>query len=254
MGGAKTMVTEELHLDPAIRNWVLIPVVVVMVLVGLLRDKATRLLRSVTPAKLTSIRETQILKRAQMLRMNYKYIPSDAFYARRNLLAKDYLTQAEKKNPMDAMAQMQDPNMMQNMMKQNMVMMVPQMAMMGWVSYFFAGFVVGKIPFPLTERFKMMLQRGIELSSLDVGYVSSLSLYFLMFFGLRGVFQLIMGQNDDTDDAKVMQQQMQGGGMGQQQDMSKIFESEKNQLELVSWEDGLAKCVARTDKAMVASR
>jgi len=29
------------------------------------------------------------------------------------------------------------------MMKQNMVMIVPQIAMMGWVSYFFAGFVVG---------------------------------------------------------------------------------------------------------------
>merc|ERR1711939_104168 len=184
-----------------------------------------------------------------MLRMHYKYIPSGSFHARRSHMCKEYLTQAKAKNPMDAMAQMQDPNMMQNMMKQNMVMIIPQVAMMGWVSYFFAGFLVGKIPFPLTERFKLMLQRGIELSSLDVEYVSSLSLYFLMFFGLRGVFQLILGQNDDTDDAKVMQQQMQGGGM-QQQDMSKIFETEKNQLELISWEDGLAKCLARTDKAM----
>ena len=90
------------------------------------------------------------------------------------------------------------------MMKQNMVMMVPNMVLMGWVSYFFAGFIVGKIPFPLTERFKMMLQRGIELSALDVEFVSSLSLYFLIMFGLRGVMILVMGQNDETDDAKVI--------------------------------------------------
>jgi hypothetical protein len=83
------------------------------------------------------------MKRAQLLRMHYKYIPSGSFAARRNTLIKDYLTQAKKKDPMAAMAQMQDPDMMTNMMKQNMVMIVPQIAMMGWVSHFFAGFVVG---------------------------------------------------------------------------------------------------------------
>ena len=41
--------------------------------------------------------------------------------------------------------------------------MVPQMAMMGIVNYFFSGFVLGKIPFPLTPSFKGMLQRGISL-------------------------------------------------------------------------------------------
>merc|ERR1711907_445782 len=245
-------VSRMLQLDPAIRDWVLIPVMVVMILVGVLRDKVTRLMRSITPGKLDALREQQILKRAQILRTNYKYIPAASFARRRHDVIKNYLSQAKKKNPMDAMAQMQDPNMMQNMMKQNMVMIVPQMAMMGWVSYFFAGFVVGKIPFPLTERFKMMLQRGIELSSLDVEFVSSLSLYFLIMFGLRGVFQLILGQNDDTDDAKVMQQQMQGGGMQQGQDMQKVFETEKNQLELVGWEDGLARCNANIEAAIAA--
>merc|ERR1711981_958284 len=142
--------------------------------------------------------------------MHYKYIPSASFAMRRKHLIQDYLSQAKKKNRMDAMAQMQDPNMMQNMMKQNMVMIVPQIAMMGWVSYFFAGFVVGKMPFPLTERFKMMLQRGIELSSLDVTYVSSLSLYVLTLCGLRGILMIALGPNDDADDTKLMQQQMQG--------------------------------------------
>merc|ERR1711934_534401 len=178
--------------------------------------------------------------------MHYKYIPSASFAARREVLIKDYLSTAKAKNPMDAMAQMQDPNMMQNMMKQNMVMIVPQIAMMGWVSYFFSGFVVGKVPFPLTDRFKMMLQRGIELSSLDVGYVSSLSLYILTLFGLRGILQIALGPNDDADDTKIMQQQMQGGmGGPQAQDMKKIFEGETKQLELIQWESALSSIESR---------
>lgn len=53
--------------------------------------------------------------------------------------------------------------------------MVPQVVMMGVVNQFFSGFVLVKIPFPLTPSFKSMLQRGIPLASLDVTYVTSLS-------------------------------------------------------------------------------
>jgi hypothetical protein len=56
-----------------------------------------------------------------------------------------------------------------------MAMMVPQVFMMGVVNTFFSGFVLVKIPFPLTPSFKTMLQRGIPLASLDVSYVTSLS-------------------------------------------------------------------------------
>ena len=55
-----------------------------------------------------------------------------------------------------------------------------------------------KVPFALTLRFKDMLQRGIDISTLDPSYVSTLSWYFIVMFGLRGVMQLVMGDNNST--------------------------------------------------------
>merc|ERR1712078_827381 len=119
-------------------------------------------------------------------------------------------------NPQAAM--MSDPTMMMDMMN----MIVPQMLTGAWVNFFFTGFVIAKIPFPLTQRFRTMLQRGIDLASLDVTYVSSLSWYFLNLFGLRGLNQLVLGRaSEEIDDTKLMgmQQQMMGMGM----DTSKAF-------------------------------
>ena len=54
-----------------------------------------------------------------------------------------------------------------------------------------------------------MLQRGVDLSNLDVSYVSSLSWYFLLMFGLNDVYALILGESLEMDEAQRM---MQVGG------------------------------------------
>lgn len=55
-----------------------------------------------------------------------------------------------------------------------------------------------KLPFPLTLGFKSMLQRGIETPDMDVRWVSSLSWYFLNFFGLNGLYRIILGGDNCT--------------------------------------------------------
>lgn len=70
------------------------------------------------------------------------------------------------------------------------------------VIFLFYWICLVRIPFPLLDRFKGMLQRGIQLeynnfiyySGLDVTYVTSLSWYFLVMFGMRGLYPLILGR------------------------------------------------------------
>ena len=149
---------------------------------------------------------------------------------------------SEKLNPQQQM--MSDPSMMTDMLKKNLNMIVPQMLTAGWVNFFFTGFVVGKVPFPLTQRFRGMLQRGIELNSLDVSYISSLSWYFLNFFGLRGVFSLCLGENT-LDDAQAMQQQMAMG-----MDTNKAFGAVKESLDMLQHEFLLHVAEGRAERLL----
>ena len=74
-----------------------------------------------------------------------------------------------------------------------MVLMVQNMVMMQGISKFFNGFVLVKFPFPLTNGFKQIFQRDLDLSTLKTSYVSSVSWYFLVMFGLRAFFRLAIG-------------------------------------------------------------
>eukprot|EP00298_Acanthocystis_sp_HF-20_P004533 c14865_g1_i2.p1 GENE.c14865_g1_i2~~c14865_g1_i2.p1 ORF type:complete len:248 (+),score=80.07 c14865_g1_i2:25-768(+) len=224
----------ELVLDPCIRDWVLIPIVLVMFFVGLLRHYITLLVKGEPKPDGEALLFRQIMTRSEWLKRNGNEIPEEAFLMRKQYFCekeKGTLVQGKKT---EAVSPLQDPNMMAEMMKNNVTMIITQMGMMGVVSTFFSGFIVVKLPFPLSERFKVMLQRGVELNSLHVTYVSSLSWYFINLFGLRGLFSLVLGEDNETDDTKMMQSQMTGGQMQPGQDTSKIMQQQAESLEVVN--------------------
>ncbi|KAI9014125.1 integral membrane protein DUF106-domain-containing protein [Hyaloraphidium curvatum] len=236
--------TQSMYLDPSIRDWVLFPIMIVMVLVGILRQHLTALMNSPPKVNVKGVRETQALTRAGRLRTFCRQIPPNSFQARRKFLqeqfeAGKYLKNPESKDSTTPPNIMTDPAAMEGMMdgmKKNMAMFVPQTVIMSWVTFFFSGFVSLKLPFPLTLRFKSMLQRGIETADMDVTWVSSLSWYFLNLFGLRGIFTLILGEENVTDDLRAMQAFTPGAAPqgAPQQDLHKAFLAEVENLKLTT--------------------
>jgi len=237
-----------LPLDPKIRDWVLLPMFALSVLVGIGRQYATQATASSTPPKADedTHRSKQILGRAARLRAHAGVLSASAFEARKALFnSKRSGFLRAKKDDAPPPNPLQDPSVMGNMMKQQMIMMVPNMGMMAFVSYFFSGFVLCKVPFPLTSGFREMLQRGVALTTLDVSYVSSLSVYFLVMFGLSGFFGVLLGgPGISMGDDLQAQMGMLGAQQQQQQPFQKqaAFASERDSLELVHhrWQVGRA--------------
>lgn len=217
----------ELRLDPAIRVWVFLPIVAITFLVGIVRHYVSVLLAPAVPSgaasagsaaaaaagasgkkggrrsvELGQVRDSQTLLRARAVRENSGCIPRPSFQMRRHFFNNDEsgVLKASSRGPSSsagggpAANPMGDPAMMTEMLKGNLAMIV----IGGWINWHFSGFVTTKVPFPLTLRFKPMLQRGIELASLDASWVSSVSWYFLNFFGLRSIYSLVLTENNGT--------------------------------------------------------
>ncbi|CAA7046435.1 unnamed protein product [Microthlaspi erraticum] len=74
---------EDLVLDTAIRDWVLIPLSVVMVLIGILRYFVSKLMRSSPTPDAKMVKEGQVVIRARNLKSGANFIPTKSFRARR---------------------------------------------------------------------------------------------------------------------------------------------------------------------------
>ncbi|BDA48589.1 ER membrane protein complex subunit 3 [Coccomyxa sp. Obi] len=258
------MGAQDILLDRDVRDWVLVPLTLSIMLMMLIRQYATQAFMggsSQQKVDMKEVKEKQALARSQLLRQGFGYLPELAFKQRlKYFAAKDTGVFSQKSEQKSAQEQMlTNPDMMSGMMKQNLVGIVPQIAMGTFVSYFFSGFILGKIPFPLSPSFRLMLQRGVDLPSLDVTYFTSLSYYILLLFGLRGVFMLFFRENT-IDETQMYRQHMgMGGGANPMAamaggDPNKALESERAALEMVEhkWrlEDAPASAAAVLNKRL----
>lgn len=232
-GTANEAAMEDLVLDRGICYWVLIPLSLSMFLIGVLRSRVQRMFAGEgTKTDVEKLKRMQVTARAKALRTNAHWLEPQAFAARKAYFVDRESGALYEKLP-EGSTQMQllsDPDAVNSMMKKNLGMMVPQMLTFAWVNFFFSGFIAAKIPFPLTPRFRVMLQRGIDLQNLDVRYVSSLSWYFINMFGLGALFNIFLG-DVAVDDTQMMQQQM--SMQSQQVDLAKTYKGERDGLELL---------------------
>ncbi|KAK5780912.1 ER membrane complex subunit EMC3 PWA37_003571 [Arxiozyma heterogenica] len=219
----------ELMLDPNFKKWVLLPISVMMVLTGLLKQNLLLLIspkyRGYPRVKLT---ESQWFMRGQMLLGNGTNLDDDSFESRRhemiNILSSGtYLAKQNKNNSNNGSNNtgesgvtnpFSDPNINDSLMtmaKGNMANFIPQTVIMWWVNYFFGGFVIMKLPFPLTIKFKDMLQNGVMTENLDVRWVSAISWYFISVLGMNPLYNLIQG----SDEQQVINDNTTGNNTNQ---------------------------------------
>uniref|UniRef100_A0A6B2LFZ1 ER membrane protein complex subunit 3 n=1 Tax=Arcella intermedia TaxID=1963864 RepID=A0A6B2LFZ1_9EUKA len=222
-------------LDAGIRNYVLLPILVLMFLVTVLRNEIMTLFHSPPKTDLKKLRENHILLRSRRLRGNGTKIPKDSYDRRRAFLVDDELglltilgkpPANETGIPGMPKTPAMDPS---SMMKGQVSMIFSQMYIIflyNLIEHFFSGIVTAKLPFALTRGFKGMFHSGIDLPSLEVSYVSSSSWFLLIFSGLREVSVALFGAGNTVP--------MNPMAMPQQQpmfaDQSKVFLSEKENI------------------------
>lgn len=238
------------------------------------------------PQKAQEVKEKAVLARSQILRANYGFLtpsgfqqrlafftakvrsaptpPAQHFYQSSRkahliyisfyFLMQDtgVLNQKIEKRDMTEMM-MTNPDMMSGMMKQQLGGLGPQLALGAFVNFFFRGFILGKLPFSLSPKFRGMLQSGIDLPSLDVAYLSSLSYYMLLLFGSRGVMTLFFQDSAVNDVAMMSQMQMQGQMAFMNPaavDPGKAFAAEAQALDLVQYRWRMAGSEARATQLL----
>ena len=85
-----------------------------------------------------------------------------------------------------------------------------------------------------------MFQRGLDLSTLETSYVSSVSWYFLVMFGLRAFFRLAIGDvPQETQEAAFLQHtlgtRINAPAGPQKFDATKALNSEADNMEIAKW-------------------
>jgi hypothetical protein len=229
--------------DPQLFYWILIPITIVMVLTGVLRHYASVLLAT-APKKLDTraMREQRSLARGVTLRSNYSVLSRPSFEARREYLTAgyengDFLKDPDRKGqpPANPLTDPSAMDGMMGMMKNNMGVMIPNTLIMSWINAFFSGYVIMKLPFPITIKFKSMLQAGVQTKDMDPRWMSSISWYFLCIFGLQFVYVFLLGSDNAASQVtqQMQQQQMANPMAGPGQDPDKQFKAEAENLAVV---------------------
>jgi len=219
----------DITLDPGIRVWIFVPIAFITFLFGLAMHYVRLIVAGEQKATMEQIKDSQILMRSRVIKANSRFVCPRAWHMRKAYFIDEDkgVLSLGKKKPAQQKNMMTDPTMAHEMMKGQLLNMVPNLVIGYVINMLFSGFLIAKVPFPLTFRFKSMLQRGVELPELDPSWISSASWYFICIFGLRRLYSLVLGENNQADQARLMEQQMNGMAAGMaNQDMGAAYKKE----------------------------
>jgi hypothetical protein len=247
-----------LRLDASIRNWIFIPITLITVSVNLLMKYLNFLFgqqaqNKPNPAKNIEGDDSQgldfknamanrdddikiknAINRAGKLRLNFMNISERGFKQRKAFFCKEnegFFTKKYENKAPDLM----NPSMMTDMIKKNVLNGLYYALIFVGVGYMFSGFILLKLPFGLTQKFRTMLQQGLNLPDVDVSYVSAISWCFILVFGLNSILQHFDGGADFSmlkEQEQMMKNPMMFGGQ-QGTDYEKLFSTEKENIEII---------------------
>ncbi|SBS84988.1 ER membrane protein complex subunit 3, putative [Plasmodium ovale curtisi] len=175
------------------------------------------------------------------LKINHGFISPVAFLSRKYFFNKPQVgffnDMPEQANPFDTLLK-QDPSDLFGMVKNQIPFLVLQLGLGFLINLFFSGYLVAKIPFPLTYKFKSTLQMGMDIELLDMKFVSSLSWYFLVMFGSNGLISIIdyfVLQDRDRSQNNPMDNLMEPVNVNSVPDLKKFYEKKKAELETMRY-------------------
>ena len=241
-------------LDSSLRNFIFIPLTIITVCVSLLMKYLTSLfnkdkkpeMRSQTKSldefsfeqelksKNTDLIIQNSIDRANLLKDNFMFL-SEKGFKKRQAFFSEFFSKEFKANQTDFM----NPSMMGDMVKRNITNAVYYISLFVVGGYFFSGYLILKLPFGLTRKFKSMMQQGLNLPDFDPSYVSAISWCLILVFGINPIIQFFDGGEDFnmfTQQRQMMTQplNMMANPMTGEKDYKKIIEPEKESIKIIS--------------------
>ena len=241
-------------LDSSLRNFIFIPLTIITVCVSLLMKYLTSLFnnnkkpptRSQTKSleefsfeqemksKDTDIKIQNAIDRANRLKENFMFISERGFKKRQSFF-NEFFSREFKENK----AELMNPNMMGDILKKNISNAVYYISLFVVGGYFFSGYLILKLPFGLTRKFKSMMQQGLNLPDFDPSYVSAISWCLILVFGINPILQFFDGGEDFSMFAQQKQMitqplNLMSNPMMGEKDYKRILDPEKESINIVN--------------------